>query len=93
MSNLTPEEAFQKHKRITGHGILAEPVNLPAGYVCSVCGNMSQCTCALSVKHKLGCRYLRAAILSVDLPCPHGFQACPICDPCTCGAGEKGGIR
>lgn len=48
------------------------------------CGNLATCTCEIEKKHKKGCRFLRAATLSVELPCDHGLQACPTCDPCTC---------
>lgn len=64
----------------------------PAEQKC-VCGNLATCTCQLEVKHKAHCRFLRAAKLSVELACKHGFQACPECDPCDCGAGEKEGVR
>lgn len=53
---------------------------------CPKCGNLATCTCKIQVEHKDGCRYRRAAMLSIELPCEHGFQACPICDPCDCGA-------
>jgi hypothetical protein len=62
------------------------------GGFCIVCGHVT-CVCGLRLKHRKGCRFLRAAELSVELACDHGFQACPICDPCDCGAGEVEGIR
>ena len=61
--------------------------------VCPICQMLCGCICATIKKHKAGCLFLRAAKLSVEIACPHGFQACPKCDPCTCGVGEKGGIR
>lgn len=53
---------------------------------CPVCGNLATCTCKIAIEHKLGCRYRRAAELAIDLPCDHGLQACPECDPCDCGS-------
>jgi len=52
---------------------------------CTKCGNLVACTCQLQEQHKKGCAFLRAATLGMELGCPHGFQACPECDPCTCG--------
>lgn len=60
---------------------------------CPVCGNLASCTCDVAAKHKPDCRFRRAAELSVELACAHGFQACPQCDPCTCGAGESIGLN
>lgn len=42
--------------------------------------------CDIRKEHKKRCRYRRAAELSVELACDHGAQACPTCDPCTCGS-------
>ncbi len=54
---------------------------------CPTCGIIREgCICQLQKAHKPDCRFMRAARLSVELACDHGFQACPICDPCTCGA-------
>ena len=61
---------------------------------CPTCGVIKEgCICALNTKHKADCRFLRAARLGVELACCHGFQACPLCDPCSCGAGETKGVR
>lgn len=60
---------------------------------CAKCGNLVTCTCKLAVKHKPKCRYFRAAQLGIELACEHGLQACPKCDPCSCGAGETKGVR
>lgn len=62
------------------------------GTPCSGCGNYCTCTCVLEDKHRPGCRFLMAAMLSVEIACDHGFQACPICDPCDCGAGQTKGV-
>lgn len=56
------------------------------------CGYIT-CICWVFEKHEEGCRFRRAAALKVELACDHGFQACPECDPCTCGAGEDTGVR
>jgi hypothetical protein len=34
--------------------------------------------------HQKDCRYRVAALGAVAVECPHGFGACPTCDPCTC---------
>lgn len=60
---------------------------------CAVCGNLVSCTCGIERTHAGDCRYARAARLSVEIACKHGFQACPICDPCTCGVGATQGVR
>lgn len=59
---------------------------------CATCGNYATCVCELKKKHKRTCRYLRAAMLGIEIECEHGFQACPKCDPCDCGAGATEGI-
>lgn len=64
-----------------------------AGEACAGCGNFCTCTCDLAKKHKARCRFRRAASLSVELACEHGYQACVKCDPCDCGAGQKESIR
>lgn len=61
---------------------------------CSECGFIgSLCICELKKKHKPDCRFLKAASLSIELACEHGYQACPICDPCDCGAGQEEGVK
>lgn len=61
---------------------------------CPRCGTIREiCICSLKERHKDNCRFLRAARLPMELACEHGFQACPKCDPCDCGAGEAKGIR
>lgn len=52
------------------------------------CGNLVSCVCDIKQKHKETCRFRMAASLGVELPCEHGLQACPECDPCSCGAGS-----
>lgn len=60
---------------------------------CAECGYFKfACICKLKLVHREDCRFLRAARLTVELACDHGFQACPICDPCSCGV-EVEGIR
>ena len=55
---------------------------------CSKCGHLAgSCVCVIRETHDPKCRYRIAAELSIELPCDHGYQACPICDPCTCKAG------
>lgn len=57
----------------------------PEVYIGCPCGNLVSCTCQIETQHAKNCRYRRAATLPFDLECEHGFQACPVCDPCTCG--------
>lgn len=77
--------------------------------VCDQCGMLCGCICHIKAKHSdarlvmllsphgqisiKACRFLIAARLSVELPCDHGYQACPICDQCDCGVGETVGVR
>ena len=58
------------------------------GWACPDCGNLCGCTCQIERDHRPECRYRKAAMLSVELACDHGFQACPECDPCCCDLGE-----
>jgi hypothetical protein len=58
---------------------------------CTRCDNLCSCTCRIQREHTKKCRYRIAACLSVELECEHGLQACPVCDPCTCGAAEANG--
>lgn len=57
---------------------------------CKKCGNLVSCTCGISATHKATCRFRRAAALPFELACEHGYQACPICDPCECGIAVEG---
>jgi hypothetical protein len=34
--------------------------------------------------HWPGCKWVRAVTCAVPIPCEHGFDACPQCDPCDC---------
>lgn len=62
--------------------------------ICGKCRNLGSCTCEVTMLHRKGCRFRRAATLSVELACPHGFQACPECDPCRCpGLATPEGMR
>ena len=53
------------------------------GSACLVCGHFA-CVCEIRRKHDEACRYRRAAAGSVAIECEHGYDVCPICDPCTC---------
>jgi hypothetical protein len=35
-------------------------------------------------RHHARCRLFISAHCPVGIPCPHGFEVCPTCDPCTC---------
>ena len=51
-----------------------------------ICGHIS-CICHFKKRHKKECLFLRAVSCSVGIECDHGFDVCPICDPCTCDHG------
>jgi len=34
--------------------------------------------------HDEGCQFKLAAGGTIPIACDHGYDACPICDPCTC---------
>lgn len=50
---------------------------------CKGCGYFA-CVCKIRAEHSRTCRYLIAALCPVGIACDHGFDVCPICDPCTC---------
>lgn len=66
---------------------------MPKAKYCRWCGNLINCVCKIKKNHKERCRYRRAAVLSFEIPCDHGFQACKECDPCTCGFGQEINLR
>ena len=39
--------------------------------------------------HDRGCRYRLAVGGAAAIECPHGYDACPTCDPCTCSKVEE----
>lgn len=53
--------------------------------MCGKCGHFA-CVCIIRAKHKKKCRFRVAATCAIGIPCDHGRDCCPICDPCTCGA-------
>ena len=55
---------------------------------CDKCGHIS-CVCAYKQEHAEDCQFRRAATCPVGIECEHGYDVCPICDPCTCGAGAR----
>jgi len=38
-------------------------------------------------EHGLDCPRFHAANAGVGIRCEHGYDVCPICDPCTCHRG------
>lgn len=44
------------------------------------------CACVPN-KHAADCRLYIAATLQFGIECDHGYDVCPQCDPCNCGAG------
>lgn len=50
---------------------------------CPTCQHFA-CVCEIKALHREGCKYRIAAAGSVPIECDHGYDVCPICDPCTC---------
>jgi hypothetical protein len=46
---------------------------------------------AASVSSVKDCALYKAINCGTPIECPHGWDVCPICDPCTCeiGAGHR----
>lgn len=34
--------------------------------------------------HKPHCHYLISVVGAAAIECEHGYDSCPVCDPCTC---------
>lgn len=47
------------------------------------------CICTKAREHKKTCRYRKSLTCPVPIECEHGFDVCPICDPCTCKKAKK----
>lgn len=47
------------------------------------------CVCATVRAHREGCRFRFAVACAVPITCDHGYDVCPICDPCTCDAPSE----
>jgi hypothetical protein len=52
---------------------------------CERCQHLA-CVCDIRAAHAEGCPYRTAATCAVAIACDHGFDVCPVCDPCACGA-------
>ena len=48
-----------------------------------VCGFIN-CICGFKTNHKPTCKFRKAIACRVPIECKHGYDVCPICDPCTC---------
>jgi len=42
------------------------------------------CVCSIINRHDKACPYRLAAACSIAIECIHGYDVCPVCDPCTC---------
>jgi hypothetical protein len=61
---------------------------------CRTCGfivaiengkQVEPCACDVNAAHpNVKCKYRVAAASSVAIECDHGYDVCPLCDPCTC---------
>ena len=47
------------------------------------------CVCKVINEHKQDCKFRIATAGSVAIECDHGYDVCPICDPCTCKPKEQ----
>lgn len=43
----------------------------------------------IAAQHLPGCEFRRVALLPVGIACPHGYEECPTCDPCTCAKVQE----
>lgn len=50
---------------------------------CKECGRLA-CICPDKERHHEHCWFLAAVSCPVAIECPHGYDVCPRCDPCTC---------
>lgn len=47
------------------------------------------CACTLVAAHHKLCKFRLAVLCPVPIECePHGFDVCPVCDPCECAKEE-----
>jgi len=49
------------------------------------CG-LIQCECVRARAHSADCKFRRALVCAIGFECDHGFDVCPECDACDCGA-------
>jgi hypothetical protein len=66
--------------------VSAEDFKIKLG--CAVCGHIA-CVCVIQDRHKANCRFRISATCPVGIECDHGYDVCPICDPCDCGASQN----
>lgn len=71
---------------------------LPTVVGCLQCGHIMTTdrpceACGIRRMHRRRCKFRRAAAGAVGIECEHGYDVCPICDPCTCREGERGRMR
>lgn len=50
---------------------------------CKKCGFIC-CICQVQKDHEPGCTYRLSMQCPVGIECDHGYDVCPLCDPCTC---------
>lgn len=58
---------------------------------CATCGHLA-CVCEIKRLHAEDCPFRISATCPVGVECEHGYDVCPECDSCTCGAGDGVGI-
>lgn len=56
--------------------------------MCDVCGHIA-CVCKIQKVHDDDCKFRRAATCPIPIECDHGYDVCPMCDPCTCDTETK----
>ena len=47
------------------------------------------CICNVKDSHDSDCKFRRAIQCPVAIECDHGYDVCPVCDPCTCHTKEE----
>lgn len=70
---------------------MSEPLvgvhNVPVG--CAKCGHLA-CVCGIRKAHPdPKCRFRVSSTCAVPIECDHGYDVCPMCDPCTCQPDER----
>lgn len=50
---------------------------------CPTCKHFA-CVCKTLEEHHEACLFRGAVTCAIGIECEHGYDVCPICDPCTC---------
>lgn len=55
-------------------------------FACPVCKHLA-CVCVVKRRHDEDCPFRISVTCAIPIECEHGYDTCPLCDPCNCGAG------